>query len=287
MATTIPAAFDRLRSNLEITSLQQATVSTRQQRVRDAVARRVTVIDSFLTGSYRRHTMISPLSDADVDVFIVLDPSYYRVDGYGGLLDRVLAALRETYPDSKMSRNGQAVTVTFSDFMVDVVPGFYRQGGGYLIPSSNEARWISTNPKVHESYMSSANASHGGGLVPIIKMIKGWNRLLNRPIRSFYLELLVEQILRTVTISNDWSGCRFVWDKGREAIRYKVLDPAQLGTEQVAGLNAGTSLATAVACFSGAYNVALQAEQFASSGQITNAISAWRSLFGDYFPAYG
>ena len=39
------------------------------------------VLDSFLTGSYSRHTMIAPLNEADIDIFIVLDPSYYEKDG--------------------------------------------------------------------------------------------------------------------------------------------------------------------------------------------------------------
>jgi hypothetical protein len=59
---------------------------------------------------------------------------------------------------------------------VDVVPAFYRQGGGYLIPNTIEKRWIPTNSKVHETFMSNANAAHGSDLVPIVKMIKGWNR---------------------------------------------------------------------------------------------------------------
>ncbi len=147
MATTIASSFQTLKANLEITSLQQATVATRQRNARDAVAR-LTVLDSFITGSYKRHTMISPLSEADVDIFVVLNVSYYSANGYGTLLDRVRKVLLETYTETpRISRNGQAVTITFTDFVVDVAPGFYRQGGGHLIPSTTEQRWIPTNPR--------------------------------------------------------------------------------------------------------------------------------------------
>lgn len=203
MATTIGASFVRFKANLEITALQQSTVSTRRQNVRDAVARRLTVKDSFVTGSYSRHTMISPLSSAEIDVFVVLDPSYYAANAYGALLDRVRRVLLETYTKSpKISRNGQAVTITFTDFVVDVVPAFYRKGGGYLIPSTIEKRWISTNPKVYETFITNANSSHAGELVPLIKMIQGWNRGISATFRSFYLELLVEKVLQGVTISD-------------------------------------------------------------------------------------
>src|SRR6266536_3618537 len=56
---------------------------------------------------------------------------------------------KDRFPDRGVSRNGQAVTITFADFEVDVVPGFYRKGGGYLIPDSVLNRWIETDPKQH------------------------------------------------------------------------------------------------------------------------------------------
>jgi tRNA nucleotidyltransferase (CCA-adding enzyme) len=142
MATTIRAGFERLRANLEITGLQASTVSTRQHNVREAVSAHLSVKESFLAGSYMRNTMIAPLKDADVDIFVVLDPSYYRDDGHAALLDRVKSVLLKSYKTPDISRNGRAVTIVFSDFVVDVVPGFYRQGGGYLIPDSRNKRWI-------------------------------------------------------------------------------------------------------------------------------------------------
>lgn len=142
MATTIPQAFAKLRENLEITDLQASTVSTRQQSVREVLDAGMKVLDSFLTGSYSRSTMIAPLSEADVDIFVVLNAEYYhhynaQNGGQAGLLDLVKRTLRRTYTQTPdISRNGQAVTIRFTDLTVDVVPGFYREGGGFLIPNS-------------------------------------------------------------------------------------------------------------------------------------------------------
>jgi len=288
MARSIAASFGAFRSNLEITGLQQATVSTRQQGVREAVARRLDVLDSFLTGSYRRHTMIAPLAEADIDVFVVLDAKYYDPTGYASLLDRVRTVLLETYPTTpRISRDGQAVTIKFTDFGVDVVPGFYRLGGGFLIPSTTENRWIPTNPQVHETLTSTANQAHSGDLVPIIKMIKAWNRQIDRGFRSFYLELLTENALRGVNISSDWSGCRYVFDKGRDLIRYTIPDPAGLDGSEVTGLAGVTNVNDAVSRFTTAYNRAVAAETADGAGRPNEAIDEWRKVFGDYFPAYG
>jgi hypothetical protein len=287
MATTISSAFETLKSNLEITGLQRSTVSTRQTKVRAAIEDDMEVLDSFLSGSYIRNTMIAPLGKADIDIFIVLDAKYYEADGQASLLDNVRRVLLKTYPKTpKISRNGQAVTITFTDFMVDVVPAFHRQGGGYLIPDTLQNRWLATNPKTHIDLVRQENAVHGGDLVPIVKMIKGWNRNTNDAFVSFYLELLAIKIFTNVTISDYPSGMRFFFDKGREAIRYKVPDLVPYGG-QVGGLRNVTTVEQAQSRFQTAFNRARTAELNAGFGDIEVAIDGWRKIFGDYFPAYG
>src|SRR6185369_9342174 len=107
MALAVKSSFAKLRENLEITSLQQSTVSTRQKNVREAVEADFEVLDSFLTGSYMRSTMIAPLKDADIDIFVVLSAKYYDKDNPAGLLDKVKAVIKKTYEKTpKISRNG-------------------------------------------------------------------------------------------------------------------------------------------------------------------------------------
>ncbi|MFH1563354.1 MAG: CBASS oligonucleotide cyclase [Nitrospirota bacterium] len=287
MATTITASFQKLKENLEITGLQKSTTSTRQKNVRDVVANEMDVLDSFLTGSYARSTMISPLVKADIDILIVLDPKYYESDGQASLLDKVKRVLLKTYTKTpKISRNRQAVTITFTDFIVDVVPAFNREGGGYLIPGTVQKVWIATNPKIHVDVMASENKNHNGDLVPIVKMVKGWNKNINDDFVSFYLELLAIKIFKNVTINDYPSGMRFFFDKGREAIKYKVQDPVEYGG-QINPLRNCQTVDNAVGRFETAYNRAIKAEQYAKNGNTENAIDEWRKIFGDYFPAYG
>ncbi|RWX58064.1 nucleotidyltransferase, partial [Mesorhizobium sp. M4B.F.Ca.ET.089.01.1.1] len=111
MVTTISEGFRQFRTNLEITSLQESTTSSRQQNVRDTVAEDFEVLESFLTGSYRRNTMIAPLTTADIDVFIVLDPKYYTDQSQHALLSSVMTTLKKRYPKTpKIKPDGQAVT---------------------------------------------------------------------------------------------------------------------------------------------------------------------------------
>ena len=294
MATTIPQSFLKLKQNLEITDLQEATVSTRQKSVREVVEAGMEVKDSFLTGSYSRSTMIAPLKEADVDIFFVLKNDYFyhynngQNGGQAGLLDWVKRTLLKTYtktPD--ISRNGQAVTIRFEDFVVDVVPGFNREGGGYRIPNSINQSWISTDPKKHVEIMTAANKIHNGNLVPLVKMIKAWNKNNNKYFSSFHLEVLALQILQRVTISDFPSGVRYYFDKGRALIAQKNLDPAGYGGDVGSYINTQEKIQEAVAKFELAYNRAIKAEDYASRAYAKDAVDMWIEIFGDYFPAYG
>lgn len=287
MPTTISAGFEGLRANLEITDLQASTVSTRQQNVRDAVANEMNVLRSFLTGAYKRATMIAPLNESDIDIFIVLDSKYFHESTPSSLLDRVRRVLLKTYPKTpRISRNGQAVTITFDDFKVDVVPSFNRQGGGYLIPNSVTGSWIETDPILHESVTTAANQTHGGAFVPLVKMIKGWNRNIGDGFYGFYLELMAWKILDGIRISDFPSAVRYVFDNGRSRIRYSIPDPAGFGG-QVQGLVTVASVAEAVSRFETAYTRARNAESLAAQAKAREAFAEWEKIFGKYFPAYG
>jgi hypothetical protein len=288
MPNTITQGFAKLRDNLRITDLQESTVTTRQRNVRAVVEEEMKVVDTFLTGSYERGTMITPLKKADVDVFVVLDKGYYQETGQASLLDKVKRVLKRTYPNTpEISRNGQAVTVTFSDFKVDVVPGFIREGGGYLIPDSILGRWIATDPKRHIKVWQLANKAQNYNLSPLSKMIKSWNREHSRLIRSFHLEAMIMQILEGITISSFPLGAGYVFDQARTQVKYAVTDPAGYGGNVGAYLDSQTKIDDVVSRLETANRRAVEALQLDGEGKTQQANEIWRQVFGDCFPAYG
>jgi hypothetical protein len=292
MPTTLAESFARLRSNLEITDLQTTVVSTRQQTIRRTIDNGMKVEDDFLTGSYARSTMISPLSEADIDIFICLHPSYFTHfngsnGGPAGLLDLTKQTLRKTYTSTPdISRNGQAVTVRFSDFVVDVVIGFNRLNGGYIIANSVNNFWLETDPKMHVTLMSEANKYHKGNLVPLIKMIKSWNKAHGSFFRSFHLEVLALAIFPNVTITDFPSGIRFFFDKARVLVRSQNKDPAGYG-DDIGRYITTSSVDEASRKFEGAFNTAINAEMYGNRGDHRNAILIWKHLLPNHFPSYG
>jgi hypothetical protein len=287
MVTTIDAAFKTLRSSLEITDLQEASVSATQANIRDNLKKSFVVLDDFLTGSYRRSTLIAPLSEADVDIFFVLDPKYYSQYGQGALLESVKKSLQNSYPQtSRIRPDGQAVTISFTKFKVDIVPAFYRQGGGYLIPGTTSGEWISTDPKRHIEIWADANKAHNGDLIPLIKMLKAWNKR-SKAFKSFHLETVTIKVLSGITISDFPSGVRYVLDKARDHIRVVLPDPAGYSADVAAYVKTEAQMNEIVQKLAHGYGLAAAAEQLAAAGRTSDAFANWRTLFDNYFPAYG
>ena len=287
MAKTIEEAFRILRTNLEITGLQETTVSTRQQRIRALLEADFQILDSFLGGSYRRNTMIAPLGEADVDIFVILHPNHYAASGQQQLLGAVRKTLLKTYTRTpKIRPDGHAVTITFNDFKVDVVPGFARKGGGYLIPDAASGRWIGTDPKKHVELWSAANKQHDGALIPLLKMMKGWNKSRSL-LRSFHLETVTLHVLNNVTISNYPSGIRFVLEKAQQRLDAPLPDPAGFSKDIGAHLCQPAEIEAVRKRLVWAAARAREAELLNSQGKVAEAFVKWSLLLPGYFPAYG
>jgi len=286
MARTIEQGFTELLANLEVSEPQATTLAERQRGVREALSRGLDLVDDFLIGSYRRKTMIAPLNEADVDVFVVLGEKYFAPKGQGILLQFVRRLLRQTYPRSKMGPNGQAVTIGFSDFGMDVVPAFQRPEGGYIIPDVQRRRWIPTDPKVHVELWSEDNERHGGKLVPLIKIIKAWNRQHDKRFRSFHLEALVRDIVSSLSISDYPATVSYFFGRAQERVPLPLQDPAGYGSD-LGDYMRGIQLQAAMKRVRTALKLCADAPKLAREGKTAAAFGRWRALFGNCFPRYG
>jgi Second Messenger Oligonucleotide or Dinucleotide Synthetase domain len=286
MPNTISAAFAKFQSNLEITNLQSATVSTTQSNVRGVIDRRFVVLEDFQGGSYARNTMIAPLSTADVDIFVVLDPKYYSQHTPASLLGAMKNVLKASFPSTDdIAPDGQCVRIQFSNFKIDVVPCFNRQGGGLLLPNENNGLWFGSDPKAHIALWTQSNRAHNGNLVPVMKMMKAWNKK-SGAYRSFALEVLVRNVLANVTITNHWSAVRYVFDKLRPFVRTKVADPSGFNDDICSYISTEAEYKRVEGWLAWSFEKASRAENLGDSGRIKEAHDAWREIFGDYFPAY-
>lgn len=144
-------------------------------------------------------------------------------------------------------------------------------------------RWISTDPKKHVDLWAASNKAHNGDLVPLIKMVKAWNK--SRDVfKSFHLEVITRHVLTGIRIDSYPSGLRYFFDKARDHIKVKLPDPAGYNDDVGAHVNTVTAINKIMERLDYAYSTAVEAEQL---GDTAAAFGKWRLLLKDYFPAYG
>jgi len=169
----------------------------------------------FLTGSYRRHTMIRP--PKDVDLFLVLDSGEYqdeeldRLITPGALIQKLKSTLEKVFSeddDIEVKKQRHSVTVIYSEtFSIDVIPAFETDDKeAYMIPDvedGDDGTYMISNPKIHFEYINEVNENTAVNskkrfkkVARLIKFVKR-KRFNEEPtkVRSFHFELLAAKIL--------------------------------------------------------------------------------------------
>jgi hypothetical protein len=171
---------------------------------------------------------------------------------------------------------------------VDLVPGFYRTGDGFLIPNG-AGGWQATNPPFHDQLMTDANVRLGGQLKPLVRVMKAWNITGNGGyLRSFHLEMMVQQMWRSATaLPTLPEAVSKTLMAGGGWVRATHPDPwTGSGQNLDAYLSADRRAAAAKNMDDDAARAQAALHQ-ASTGQTAQAFDRWDIVFGRHFPAYG
>jgi hypothetical protein len=229
---TVSEAFDTFKSELELPDRKQKEAADAQKEMRERVSIYLPIENSFLTGSYARHTKIDPLND--IDVFFVRNQNRTGVstDGSGifpGVaLDQVMDAVQKAYPRGatiKKQNRSMNVQIAGLSFGFDLTPAWLRSPDGYWIPDTASNGWIPSDPEVHAAMMTTANASNDGKLKPVIKMVKHWSRTNYDRLCSFHIELICADIFRTENLDNYQVGVATVLVHLPQYAGQRMMDP--------------------------------------------------------------
>lgn len=280
-------AFSNLKRTLEITQTEQHSASHRHGKIREVVCDAWQLEDNFLTGSYRRNTMTKKLRD--VDIFVVIDrhgpQAELRQSGPAAVLGSLSEILRQAYDDVTVDQFAATIHLGPDEDVMsfDVVPAFKRTaaGKGYEIPDTLTASWIATNPKTHHALLTAKNEECAGQFVPLVKMVKGLNREMGEPIRSFLLEVMAHGLV-VAPFGRYQDEVRWFLASAAEAVDRSWPDPAGLGPD----VNTLDSVErqTAANALAGALEIAEQAIRLEDDQQERAAVEEWRRLFGWRMP---
>lgn len=280
--------------NLRLGDEERNFIEEKQNALREKLRGKLSLQDDFLTGSYKRHTIIKPKSDDekfDVDVFVAFDKEEY---GDSELVDLRQAAV-DTLHEIR-SENGdlgittineeqrRSVRVEFgNNFQIDIVPAVQIEKDKlYKIFDRRTLEAVKSNPKLHGELLSKANEDTGGLLVPLIKILKAWKREKCDYVKSFHIELMAVKIFTGTTIESLPKGLLAFFESAGDYFSNACLkDPANtemLIDEYLDKDGTREQICSLVETEKTVAKAAVEADE---SGDDDEAVEAWEKVFAD------
>ena len=196
----LAADFQTLLSSLQPGDNDVADAKAAHEKVRDQLRTdkefKEAHKDTFLSGSYARHTAINDINDVDVICLVDIDKS--------GTEPELVLAWTQSILDkyyTKTKRQGRSVGAQAAKGVwLDIVPGTPMNGddGPLWIPDRNAKEWVATHPKGQIQTSKEKNKSTDGYYVQIVKLMKYWrDRLPTKScqLKSYILESLIHRSL--------------------------------------------------------------------------------------------
>lgn len=289
---TTEEAFEKYRQRLELSETERQNTIKRHNEVREVIRGDFAVDRDLLTGSYKRHTKTKPLKD--VDVFFVLgqkERDKYRSKLPADLINAFVKSLRAVYGDDAVEPGRRCATVEFEKntkdvegkvLSIDAVPAF-DLGDCYEIPDRIRGDWVKTDPEIHMEQATAKNKELGGKWIPLVKMIKRWNRSADKPIKPAFLVEVMMQDLVDAPFTTYPSEVRRFFAAALDGIDREWPDPAGYGPP-VSEQMTPQLIAAAKEKLRQAEMKAALAVRLEKQGKQTEAISLWREIMGRYFP---
>ena len=287
MPYTVPVSFDNFYQNINLSGDHRDTANKRRDDIVSTLKKKLDVVEAFASGSIPRYTALK--GHADLDVIVALHYSKHIKDK---LPSQVLQEVRDALAEyrTNVRKNGQAVTLYYKTWPnVDIVPcsRVVNDDGkvtSYSIPDMNTEQWITSKPKTHTSNMTARAGVCGSNFRRVITMAKHWNRTHSSYLQSYHIEALAMNIFDSSMTDITWDVFSFfnnaadlvsnsLWYEGAYVDNY-------LNWSARAG--AKKRLETARDKSRDAWY-----KTHDKNDDHKGAITIWRQIFGDQFPAYG
>ena len=290
---TVSEAFEKFRRRLELSATERQDAIRRHKDVRECVGECFDVDRDFLTGSYARHTKTKPLKDVDIFFCLGKDDSHWRQRPPSDVLKAFEACLANKYGSTNVAPGRRCVTVTFDKrnptadeegkvLSNDAVPA-YDTGDCYEIPDRDVGRWIKTDPDIHRELATTKNKTIGGAWVPLVKMLKRWNRSAEGPIKPSFLIEVMALDLTDPPFTTYPAEVRRFFASALDGVRREWPDPAGLGSP-VSDQMTQQRQEAAVGMLRHAEMSAARAVRLEQQGKNGAALTLWREVMGSYFP---
>ena len=190
----LPTKFEKFRKKIELTDAQRLKIKNSHKHLRENILQPLNYIShTFLTGSYKKKTLINPAND--IDVFIVLKGYSKNNITPNAILNKLKKDLQITYPNTKIRQNKPCIVIEFNHVTFELTPAIEIENdcgeySEFYIPemSKNNIWQKVENPRVLENSLTQKNQSLDQKLNPLIKMMKKCKVNNNIKTPSFEME---------------------------------------------------------------------------------------------------
>jgi predicted nucleotidyltransferase len=270
--------FEILDERVQLTASQRQAAEHRGQQVLQTLSQCDVIAECRLVGSMVRSTAIKHFSD--IDILAVFEP----LGGAGGQDFKVLLDLTEQAVASlgvTVARTDTTVSVRYGDWpCVDILPVGFTDGMGrddqsFHTPGEAGRAWQFYSPSQHDRIVQNASVRLGSRYKKIVRNVKWWNCSNGRILRSYAIEMLVndsfpseipvytEAIQRVFGSIVSWLSDAGA-ENGRRGSADSVPDIVR-----------------------SAWLLACQAREMATLGRRKDLELIFRRLFGEQFPVSG
>ena len=158
----------------------------------------------YIVGSIGRETAIKGVSDVDIlfdfpyDIYKKFDK--YRTNGQTAFLQDVKNVLKEKYPNTNISGDGQVIVINFKKYTIELVPGFKVDNRFKYPDTHNGGSWKYTDPlsEIKESKRIIRNTNKN--FKYISNMLRSWKNNQGFKFSGLLIDTLTYKFLDENTI---------------------------------------------------------------------------------------
>lgn len=278
--------LDNLKvDNAEQISLRYGEITkSLNQQFRDSDS---TTANSLQVGSYGRYTGIKGISDLDM-LYIMPKTKWddYKDGKQSQLLTDVKDAIKSRYPKTKIKVDRLVVTVTYSNFHVEVQPVFEEtdeDGNSYFqYPDTyNGGKWKITKPRQEMAAVKGLNEEKNKNLRLLCKMARAWKNKHGVAMGGLLIDTLAYNFLKSTSKYDDKSYLYFDW-LSRDFFKYLADEPNK-DHYQAPGSNQDVNVKKRFQSKAKeAYELCLKAIDAEKEDSVYDK---WKKVYGRNFPA--
>ncbi|MDU8923644.1 nucleotidyltransferase [Pasteurellaceae bacterium LIM206] len=284
---SISTIFEEFMNNLSISNKE--VISSRYVEITKILNKYFRDSDSgtansLQVGSFGRKTGIDGISDLDM-LYIMPKSSWdnYNVqNGKYKLLSDTKEVILKRYPRTDVRVDRLVVTVTFSNFYIEVQPVFEQDDGSFKYPDTkNGGNWKITKPREEIDAISLVDKEKNKNLRRLCKMARAWKNKHGIAMGGLLIDTLAYNFLTSTTDYDDKSYTYYDW-MSRDFFKYLSELPEKdyylaLGSNQRVNVKKIFQKKAKKA-----YDLCLEA---ISSEHQHNVNDKWKKIYGRPFPA--